>query len=270
MSNTMSNLKHGTICTVTAVLLVPAFLLGQTTPAPAPPSTPLAPKTDLPSAESVMQRFLDATGGAKAYDAVKTQVSSGTFSMPAQGITGTIKIYTAAPAKSYSVVDIQNVGKIEDGCDGKIAWETSGMMGSRIKTGDEAAADLRASAMDIHTNWKKYYKSAVVAGTDTIDGKTCYRVVMTPNEGAPETDWYDKDSGLLLKEAATYNTPMGDVPVEISVSDYRKEGDLLIPFHTSNKLASQVFEIVLDKVELNPDIPDGRFELPAEIKALRK
>jgi zinc protease len=264
----MPNMKRRMILAVITALLPAAFLAAQTPSAPPPP--PPAPKADLPSGEDVLKHFVDATGGAKAYDAVKTQISSGTFSMPAQNITGSIKIYAAAPAKSYSIVDIQNVGKVEDGTDGKIAWEVSGMMGSRIKTGDEASADFRSSAMDLHTNWKKYYKSATVDGTDNLNGKTCYRVVMMPIDGSAETAWFDKDSGLLLKQSATINTPMGNVPTEVSVSDYRKQGELLLPFHITTSMASQQFEIVLDKVELNPDIPDSRFDLPAEIKALQK
>jgi hypothetical protein len=251
-----------------AAVLSTAAVPAQTPGAPPPP--PPAPKMDLPSGDSVLKRYVEATGGAKAYDAVKTQVSTGTLTMAAQGITGSIKIYTAVPAKSYSVVDIQNVGKIEDGSDGKIAWEVSGMMGSRIKTGDEAAADIRSSAMDLHTNWKKYYKTAEVTGIDTVGGKACYKVVLTPFDGAAETQWYDKETSLLVKEATTLNMPMGTIPAEITVSDYRKNGDLLLPFHVTTAMGEQQFEIALDKIDLNVAIPDSRFDTPADIKVLQK
>ena len=227
-------------------------------------------KSDLPSAASVIDHFVQATGGKEAYDAVKSETSSGTFSIAASGINGTIKEYAAPPAKAYAVMDIPGVGKMEEGTDGKIAWENSALLGARMLTGDEAAAALRKASSDVVTNWQKYYKSAEVTGIETIDGKACYRVSMTPLKGPVETDYYDKDSGLLLKSSATYDTPMGPVPAETLMSDYRKQGDVTLPFHIRQNMAGQQFDIKLDKVELNADVPDSRFDPPAEIKALQK
>lgn len=261
-----------TLFAASLVLAVSAF--SQETKPPAPAAAPAAPvpaaAPALPSADSVLQHYLDATGGAKAYDAVKTEVATGSFIIPAANITGTIHSYSSVPNKNYIVIELAGVGKIEEGTDGTIAWENSAMQGARIKTGDEAAAELRQSAPDLHTNWKKYYKSAEVAGTDTVNGKLCYKVILTPPAGSPETQYYDKDSGLLLKQTATYETPMGKVPTEIFLDDYRKQGDLLLPFHTLNHVAGQEFETKLDKVEINAPVEDSVFALPAEIKALQK
>jgi hypothetical protein len=227
-------------------------------------------KPALPSADTVMQHYIEATGGKAAYEAVKNRVSTGTFSLTGKGINGAIKMYQAAPAKAYTVVDIEGVGKQEDGNDGKTVWELSSMTGPRIKTGDEAAAELRTSALDAHTNWKNYYKSAEVVGSEMVGDKNCWKVVMTPNQGEPETDWFDKTTGLLLRESATMDTPMGKIPVEGDYSDYRKQGDLTLPFKVTQTVAGQEFEIALTKVETNVDIPANRFDLPAEIIALQK
>ena len=227
-------------------------------------------KTDPPTAAAVIQRYIDVTGGKAAYDANNSEISTGTFSVGAAGINGTIKEYAAAPAKAYAAIDIPGVGLMEEGTDGKIAWENSALQGARILTGDEGAAAMRKAASDAVTNWKKYYKSAELAGTDTVDGKTCYKVVMTPEKGPAETDCYDRETGYLVKTSATYDTPMGPVPSEMLMSDYRKQGDMTIPFHIQEKLAGQQFDIKLDKVELNASVPDSRFEPPSAVKALMK
>jgi len=227
-------------------------------------------KAVIPSAETVLQHFIDATGGKAAYDAVKTRVSTGTFSLTGKGINGSYKMYQALPAKAYAVLDIEGVGKTEDGTDGKIAWEMSAMTGARIKTGPEAATEIRDGALDAHTNWKSYYKSADVAGSDMVGDKSCWKVVLTPNEGEPENNWFDKTSGLLLRESATLDTPMGKIPVEADYTDYRKQGDILLPFKLTQTVAGQQFEIVLNKVELNVEVPVSRFNIPAEIQALQK
>ena len=227
-------------------------------------------KSDLPDAAAVLQHYVDATGGKAAYEAIHTETATGAFSIAAAGIDGTIKEYSAAPARAYAVMEIPGVGKMEAGTDGKIAWENSALIGARLLSGDEASTAFRKAATDLMTNWKKYYKSAEVSGVETVDGKTCYKLTMTPLQGAVETDYYDKDSGFLVKSTATYDTPMGPVPTETILSDYKKQGDLTLPFHIQQKMAGQQFDIKLEKVELNADVPDSRFEPPAEVRALRK
>ncbi len=227
-------------------------------------------KTELPSAASVLAHYIEATGGKAAYESVKSETSSGTFSIASTGISGTVKEYSAPPAKAYAVMEIPGVGKMEEGTDGKIAWENSALLGARLLTGDEASAALRKAAADAVTNWQKYYKSAEVAGMETIDGKPCYKVLMTPLKGPVETDYYDKDSGFLVKSSAVYDTPMGPVPAETLMSDYRKQGGVSIPFHIRQNMAGQQFDIKLEKVELNADVPDSRFDPPSEVKALLK
>lgn len=233
-------------------------------------TTTAAPAENLPSADSVLQHYVEVTGGAKAYDAVKTMTGSGKFVMAAQGITGDISMYAQAPDKSYAVVDIQGVGKMEEGTDGTIAWELSPITGARIKSGDEAGAEIRSSATDIHTNWKKYYQSAAVTAVEDVGGKSAYKLVLTPKSGAAETQWYDKDSGLILKSIMTIDTPMGKAPVEVTFSDYKKEGDITMPTKMVQSVAGQQFEINLDKVDFNASVPASRFDLPADIKALQK
>ena len=262
-------------------LLSAASVFAQTT-APAvtaPPSTAVAvagagttapTAQNLPSADSVLQHYVEVTGGAKAYDAVKTMAGSGKFVMPAQGITGDLTMYSQAPDKSYAVVDIQGVGKMEEGTDGTVAWELSPITGARVKSGDEAAAEIRSSATDIHTNWKKYYQSAEVTALEDVGGKPAYKLVLTPKSGSAETQWYDKDSGLILKSTMTMDTPMGKAPVEVTFSDYKKEGDITMPTKMVQSVAGQQFEINFDKVDFNAPVPASRFDLPADIKALQK
>ncbi len=150
--------------------------------------------------------------------------------MPAQGINGKLTMYEAEPGKNYTVVDIPGIGTVEDGTDGSVAWEKSALQGARIKTGDERAIALRsASSKSKFANIKKYYKSVETIDMDTIDGKECYKVVETPFEGKPETSYYDKQSGLLVKETGIMASPMGEVPFETDIGDYRKVGSLLIP-----------------------------------------
>jgi hypothetical protein len=226
---------------------------------------------NLPKAEEVLAKYVQATGGQAAYNKVRTSISNGKVSMPAQGIEGKVTIYESEPAHNYTVVDIPGVGLVEDGTDGTVAWERSALQGARLKTGEERAFAIRsASSQTKFLDWKKFYKSIETAGTETVNGKPCYKVVSTPLEGKPEVGYYDQSSGLLVKETGIMASPMGEVPVETEIGDYRKEGALLVPHKIKQSFVGQKMEITIESMQVNPDIPKDRFDLPADVKALIK
>lgn len=250
-----------TRATLLTVLLAARPMLAQ---------APAAAKPALPAAETVIEKYIEATGGMKAYSAAHNMISTGSFAMPAQGLKGTVKVYAAEPNNQYAVVEIPGVGTIEEGSNGEIAWEVSALTGARIKAGDEGAAALREGAVDAMSNWKKYYSSAVTDGVEDIEGKPCYRVIMTPKKGSDETTFFAKDSGLMLQRNAILDSPMGKVPVTVTVSDYRKVNDLLLPHKIVQNVMGQQIVMALDSTLLNADIPKDRFALPAAVKALQK
>jgi hypothetical protein len=217
--------------------------------------------------EAIMDKFIEVTGGQAAYEKTKTEIATGTVEV--MGMSGTLTSYRAAPDKSYSVVDFSaGPGKFEEGVSGGVAWAMDGMQGPRIKEGDERTAAVRNAALYKDPHWRDFYKKAELAGTEDVGGKACYKVVLTPNEGAAETRYFDKTSGLLLKIVMPVTTPDGSATVESSLSDYRDENGVLAPHTVSEKLPSFELLIKVQSVKQNPDIPAGRFDLPAEIKAL--
>src|SRR5437763_6729311 len=96
--------------------------------------TAFAADDALPKAETILDRFIEVTGGKAAYQKRKTEIANGTLEFTAQGLKGTLTRYSADPDKSYSALDIEGVGKIEMGSGGGIAWEKSAILGPRLKS----------------------------------------------------------------------------------------------------------------------------------------
>jgi hypothetical protein len=94
--------------------------------------------------------------------------------------------------------------------------------------------------------------------------------MLTPKEGKPTTEFFDKKTGLLIKTMVTRNTPMGEITAEVLADDFRKEGDIIVPHKLINRLAGQEFEISVQSVEVNVEMPKDRFDLPPDIQALLK
>jgi outer membrane lipoprotein-sorting protein len=52
------------------------------------------------------------------------------------------------------------------------------------------------------------------------------------------------------------------------LSDYRKEGSLVLPHKVVTQAAGQELIMTLDNIQENVEIPKDKFELPSEIRAL--
>lgn len=236
----------------------------------ATPAARLLAADELPKAETILDKYVEVTGGRAAYEKLHNMVTTGSMLLAPMGIKASVASYHAAPNKMLMEINIEGMGKIQEGSDGTVAWSLSAMQGPHIKEGEEKAQAMLEAQFNSETEWKNQYKEVKTTGVESVDGKDCYKIVMTPNTGSPVTRYYDKQSYLLVKVAMTAKTPMGDIPVESTLDDYRKEGDILTPHKTTAKQGPQQFTITLDSVKYNVDIPAQKFELPDEIKALAK
>ena len=226
----------------------------------------LAAADDLPKAETILDKSIEATGGKAAWQKIHNEVSTG--SMSVGGMQGTATIYRAEPDKNYTEITFEGIGKMTQGSNGKIAWSNSAMQGPHVKEGDEKESALLEGKFDGELNWRAQYPKVETVGMETIGGKDCYKVILTPKSGNPITRYYDKQSGLMQKMVITVKGPMGEVTMESLLSDYHKEGDILVPHRLTNKAMGQEFVINIDKIQYNADIPPSRFDTPAEIQAL--
>jgi outer membrane lipoprotein-sorting protein len=223
---------------------------------------------DLPKAETILDKYIEVTGGKAAYEKNHSEITTGTMEFTAMGLKGKVTAWRAEPDKAYTQIELEGIGKMTDGSDGKVAWASNAMQGPRIKEGAEKAQALLEARFNSELKWREVFKTAETKGMEQVDGKDCYKVVLTPAEGPAMTQYYDKESGLLAKFVLTTAGPMGEIQVESVPSDYRKEDGILMPHKMKQSVAGQEFTMTIDSVTHNPDIPKDRFDLPDEIKAL--
>jgi hypothetical protein len=222
-----------------------------------------------PTGEQILDRYIEVTGGKTAYDKVRTEIVTGTMEMKAQGIKGKMTGYRNEKNESYNALEIEGVGKIEEGYHNGIAWEKSAMQGPRVKTGEEKAFFAREAVIGRDSRWRDLYVSAEFKGEETIAGSACYKVVLSPKDGSrPETRYYDKQTGLLKRVTMTMSTQMGDLPVESTFLEYREFGGLKAPVAIQTKMAGQEMGIAVTNVEYNQPIPAEKFVPPADVQAL--
>jgi hypothetical protein len=224
----------------------------------------------LPSAESVLNRYVEVTGGTAAYEKVKSEIVTGHIEFPGLGLKGDMTRYSAGPDNYYVTAELAGIGKIDSGVSHGIAWDNSVIQGARIKTGEERSQALVEAALIGSHDWRKLGFKAQLAGVEAIDGEDCYKVTLARDEGKPITVFFQKKSGLAVKTVAIAASPLGDIPLEATMSDYKAFNGLLYPMKTLQTAVGQTILYTTDKIQFNVDIPASRFDLPDEVKALQE
>jgi hypothetical protein len=225
-----------------------------------------APKA--PKPEQILDKFIEATGGVKAYDKLQNSVVKGALEIPAAGISLDVTAYSARPNLFYSKAESPAIGTFERGTDGKIYWENSTMQGARLLEGAELTDALRDAKFEGMAYWRTLYDTVTFAGVDTVAGSPAYKVTLKPKDGRARTYSFDQKSGLLVKSSTVIQSQMGDVTVEAYPTDYRKVGDVLVSYKTSMKIMGQDRNMTIKSAEYNVAIPDTVFLVPAAVKEI--
>lgn len=224
---------------------------------------------DLPAPGKVISDYINATGGRDAYLAIQSSVTHGVFELQAMGLTAPITIYQALPDRNYTLIESEAFGKIESGSADGVFWEKSLMSGSRIKEGEEKVVASRDANPHKWLNWEESYPTAEAAGIQDCDSVSCYHLIMTPEIGEPENYYFGVEDKLLHQTEMIVNSEMGAIKMEGFYSDYRKTGDVLVPFTTRQILMGmQEISLTFESIEFNTDLPEGIFALPPEVSAV--
>lgn len=227
---------------------------------------------ELPSGAEVIEKYVEATGGAEAYENRKTMVTKAKMEMAGMGQSVDLTIYQTAPNKMVTVVTLPGMGDQTTVYDGESGWSESAMAGPRLLTEEEISSMKRQAAFDAQHRPEKYYETIETVGRTEFAGETAYEVVLKP-EGEQETikQFYSVESGLLLGQAFTQATQQGDIEVRVLMSDYREVGGLKMPFQSTLEYPGMGMSqtLTISSIEIDAEIGPEVFTMPEEIKALK-
>jgi len=216
----------------------------------------------LPSVDQILDKYVTAVGGRAALEKVTSRVSKGTMEIPDAGMSGTITISEKTPDKSLAVIEIGGMGVIRDGTDGVNSWEESPQTGLRDKTGVELADARRSATFNVELKLKTIYKTLAVTGRERVGQRDAYVVLATPAEGSPSRMFFDVETGLMVRQSMTRESPQGPVDVDVYLEDVRVVDGIKQPFVV--RQVTQQFTIVFRLTEIKYNVPldDAMFKRP--------
>jgi zinc protease len=215
----------------------------------------------LPSADQILDRYVQAIGGREAWKKMTSRISTGTIDVPAMNLSGTIEIREKAPNRIVATI-IFNSAKFSQGYDGSIGWTNDTQNGLREQTGEELTETKRDAdfyhPLDLHTLYSKF----VVTGVEKINDRDAYAMEATSPEGSTDKMYFDMQSGLVLRIIGQHHMPEGVTAFTEDLSDYREVDGIKLPFKVRQTSADSTYTIEFKEVRQNVPIEDSEFAKP--------
>lgn len=232
------------------------------------PAQDAAGAAELPTAQELIDRYVEALGGREAVLAQPGSHATGTFRMPAAGLEGPIEVYSGTdPDRSITIVEIAGLGKLLEGYTGEYAWAMDPNMGPRLLEGQElAAARESGSTLGQLRDASMFTERTTVEQTE-MNGESCYRVKLVWNSGRETYDCYSVETGLIVAREIVQPTPMGDIPVVALIGDYEEHGGVMTATVLRQQMMGQEQVIEIESIEIGEVDPE-RFAPPPAVQSL--
>lgn len=239
-----------------------ALLLGMLVAIPT-----LASAQDLPPAQDVIDRYVEAVGGRDAALASVSTRTVGSFSMPAMGVQGQLLVLTGENEEMYTKVTIPGLGEMQSGYTGEVGWSMDPMTGPRLLEGAEFAAMQEQSDELYAVRDASLFTSFETVGEAEYDGEGCWEVAYVFTSGRESTECYSKDSGLMLAMVTAQESPMGSVDMVTRFTDYQQFGDLTLPTTMRQSAMGQEQVMTIESIEFGT-VEASELQPPAAILTL--
>jgi hypothetical protein len=215
-----------------------------------------------PSVEEILSKYLQAVGGAEALQKLSSYAGKGSFTSTKLKTKGPVELYAKAPNKQLMILLASGYGNYRRGFDGAAAWEkTPGSdSASIISVFSKPDADFyRAVRM------RQTYPALAYKGVENVAERAAY-VLEAPSMKWVKRWYFDAQTGLLLRTET--RTPAGKILNSEEYADYRPVDGVEEPFFLKQVDNDGIdFNIRLDNIKHNIEIPDHSFERPMKEKS---
>ena len=224
-----------------------------------------AEPVEVPSAEAILNRYVEAAGGKAALEKIQTRVTKGKMEMTTLGLSGNMELRAKVPNKQVSSVELAGFGSIREGFDGTVGWTDAPGVGLRTKSGSELGRDQRSKVFPRELKLKEVYERMEAKGSAKVAGADAWVVEASHKGGKPDRLFFDQKSGLLVREESTVATGVGEMTFQVDFLDYREVDGVKIPFLVKiPKPETMGFQIKVDEVKHNVAMQDTEFAKPKE------
>jgi photosynthetic reaction center cytochrome c subunit len=219
---------------------------------------PTAPAAEtLPSVKQILERYVQALGGADALNKINSRIAKGSR-IGADNVLVPEEVYQKAPDKLLTITSYPQV-VFSNGFNGTVAWGHSSRDGA-TPLPDQLIAQIKRDAVfykELKT--EQIYSSLTLVGKTSVRDADAYVIEAKPVDGPIEKLFFDVKTGLLVRRYTESSTPLGKLPLQTDYEDYRDVDGIKQPFLIHWSFPGRVWGRKIDEIKQNVSLDDAKF-----------
>jgi outer membrane lipoprotein-sorting protein len=232
---------------------------------PDPNTIPIQQAPGAPSADQVLDRYIQALGGAQRVASLTSFVATGTsVGYGPESEKRPVEIFAKAPGQRTTIIHTSN-GDSTTTYDGRTGWIAAPLRPVAVLA--LSGQELDGAKLDAELSFPARIKQAAgrwrVGFPSTIDDREVDVVQGTTAGGTTATFNFDKETGLLSRMVRYSDSPVGKIPTQIDYADYRDVSGVKMPYRFTLTWLDGLDTVELSEVRPNAQIDAAKFAKPA-------
>ena len=225
-----------------------------------------APPANQLSADKILDKYIQSIGGAAQVAKLTSFVGKGTYEgFDTYSEKVPFEIYAKAPNQLTTIIHTQHGDSVST-YDGTHGWTAASDKLMRVLP--LAGGDLAGAKMDGYISFPVQIKQAFKNWRSgfpaiTVNDKPVQVIEGTTPGGSAIKLYFDKETGLLVRQVRYNNTIIGLTPAHVEYSDYRAVNGVKVPFHWTTTWVDGQSTTDLSSVQANVPIDAAKFTKPA-------
>jgi hypothetical protein len=209
------------------------------------------------TAQNVIEKYLEATGGREILESITDQESD--ILMQMQGMPIQMNVYRKAPDLMNITVSMNGTVLSKTLYDG-VCGSTSGMQGAKTLEGEELEAMKMEAIFMPELDYAGNGFEVALLSIETIGNAETYKVEIKDPSGGVSEEYFDIETGLKIRTDKFHETPGGTVVQTTLLSDYRKVDGVLFPYKMEVTMGPQAFTGTVESTRFNTGMDESVFK----------
>jgi len=221
-----------------------------------------------PTVDEIVNKHVAAMGGAEKIKSVKSLRMTGKMVIAGAGIEIPIIMEYKRPGTMRFEGTVQGMTVVQ-AYDGTTGWQIMPFQGRKdpeaMGEDDQKEAAQNADWEGPLVNYKEKGHKIELVGKEQVEGTDVYKLKVILKGGDTRHMYLDADSFLEIKGESKRTIRGTEREFESTAGDYKEVGGLVFAHSVEGgpKGSAQKQKITIEKIEINPELDDARFKMPA-------
>ena len=224
----------------------------------------VAPAPNAPSADQILDKYVQSLGGAQKLAALTSFVAKGTsVGYGPEGTPRPVEIYAKAPNQRTTIIHTQN-GDNTTVYDGRAGWIAAPLrpvpvlaLSGSVLEGVKLDAELSfpSRIQQVLGKWRVGFPAVINDRENQV-------IQGTAPGGSLATLYFDSETGLLTRLVRYSDSVVGRTPTQIDYSDYRDVAGIKMPFRFTLSWLDGKENFEISEIQPNAAIDAAKFARP--------